>query len=115
LSVALFGVGSVALLYLVGCRAFGPRTGLLAAALLGVNFLHFQLSHVGLNDVPACFFLIAALLPSLRLLKAPRRRDFLLAGLFAGLAAATKYNFGIVLAAPLAAWGIQVWAGHRGA
>lgn len=103
LTVALLGAGTVGLLYFVGQRAFGPRSGLIAAGLLAVNFLHVHLSHFSLNDVPAGFFLVAALLPSVGLIKRPGRRGFLLAGLFAGLAAATKYNFGIVLVVPLAA------------
>ena len=102
LTVTLLGVGSVALLYVVGRRALGPAAGLLAAALLAVNLLHVQLSHLGVNDVPAAFFMVAALLPTIGLLERPSARGLLLAGLLGGLAAATKYNFGIVLAVPLA-------------
>lgn len=103
-TVVLLAAGNVGLLYVVGRKAFGPRTGLLAAALLAVNYLHVHLSHYGINDVPATFFLTAALLPSVGLLKHPNGRGFLLAGLLGGLAAATKYNYGIVLVVPLAAW-----------
>lgn len=106
-TVALLGAATVALLYVAGRRAFGPRSGLLAAALLATNLLHVHLSHFALNDVPAAFFFVAALLPAIGLLKQPTWRGLLLAGFFGGLTAATKYNFGIVLLAPLAAWSIH--------
>jgi hypothetical protein len=104
LTVALLGIASVALLYLVGRAVLGRPTGFLAALLLAVNFLHVHLSHFALNDVPATFFLVAALVPSAGLLGRPTGRDFFLAGLLGGLAAATKYNFGVVLAVPAAVW-----------
>ena len=43
----------------------------------------------------------ACLLFGVRALTAPNSLDLLLAGLLAGLAAATKYNFGVVLVLPL--------------
>src|SRR6185295_12447712 len=99
LTTALLGTGSVVLIYLVG---------LLAAAVLAVNFLHVHLSHFGLNDVPATFFLVAALVPAVALLERPSSRGYLLSGLLAGLATAAKYNGGVVLAVPLAIWLLQV-------
>ena len=107
LTVGLLGAASVGLLYRAGSRLFGRPAGLLGAALLGVNFLHVHQSQFALNDVPAAFFLVAALVPTAELLRgtgagraagAPR---LLLAGLLGGLATAAKYNFGIVLLAPL--------------
>jgi Dolichyl-phosphate-mannose-protein mannosyltransferase len=108
LTSALLGTGSVVLIFMVGRRAFGPATGLLAAAMLAVNFLHVHLSHFGLNDVPATFFLVAALVPAAALLERPSTRGYLLSGLCAGLATAAKYNCGIVLVVPLAIWLLQV-------
>jgi hypothetical protein len=108
LTVALLGTCSVALLYVVGVRVLGPDFGLLASALLAVNLLHVQLSHMSVNDVPAGFLMLAALLPSIGLFERPTRRGFLLAGLLGGLAAATKYNFGVVLVVPLVAWSLRI-------
>jgi hypothetical protein len=104
----LLGTGSVVLISMVGRRALGPPAGLLAAALLAVNFLHVHLSHFGLNDVPATFFLVATLVPAATLLERPSYRGYLMTGLLAGLATATKYNCGVVLAVPLAIWLVQV-------
>jgi hypothetical protein len=107
LTSALLGTASVVLLYLAGCTLLGPAGGLLAGALLAVNFLHVHLAHFGLNDVPATFFLVAALVPAATLLERPSARGYLLSGLCAGLATAAKYNCGIVLAVPLAIWLLQ--------
>jgi hypothetical protein len=107
LTAALLGAGTVGLLYLVGQRGFGPGTGLLAGALLAVNFLHVHLSHYGLNDALAAFFLVAALVPSVGLLRRPGRAGLLLAGLLGGLATAAKYNYAIVLVVPLVAWVVR--------
>ena len=107
LTAALLGAGTVGLLYVVGRRAFGPGTGLLAGALLAVNFLHVHLSHYGLNDALAAFFLVAALIPSAGLLRRPGRGGFLLAGVLGGLATAAKYNYAIVLVVPLVAWAVR--------
>jgi hypothetical protein len=108
LTVALLGAAAAVVLYFVGRQAFGPRTGLLAAVLFAINFLHVHLSHFSLNDVPATLFMVAALLPSVGLIRRPSRRGFLLAGLFGGLAIATKYNLGVVLAVPLTVWAVHL-------
>jgi hypothetical protein len=54
-------------------------------------------------DVPATFFVVSALIFAMRITEGHRLRDYLLAGLFAGLAAGTKYNAGVVIIAPVAA------------
>ncbi|NLC55976.1 MAG: phospholipid carrier-dependent glycosyltransferase [Armatimonadetes bacterium] len=77
--------------------------GLCAAGLLALAPLHVAHSHYLTVDVTAAFWATATLCAALRLLEAPRLRMALLAGLCAGLAAGTKYNAGIAVAAPLAA------------
>jgi hypothetical protein len=109
LTVALFGVATVPLMFVVGRRLFGPLAGAVAAGLLAASLLHVSLSQVALNDAPAAFFMVAALVPASALLRGCPKGDgsarrwglFFLAGLAAGLATATKYNFGIVLVVPL--------------
>jgi len=86
------------------CRtASGALVGLSAGLMLAVAPLQVHLSHYALNDAPASFVMAAGLLFGVRALTGGDWRDFLLAGLLAGLAAATKYNFGVVLALPLVA------------
>ena len=99
------GVGTVWATYAVGATLWGRRAGLFAALILAITPLHAQHSHFLTVDVPATFWVMLSLLWSARLAtNSPKPlRAALLAGLFAGLAAATKYNMVLVLLPALAA------------
>ena len=99
------GVGTVWATYAVGATLWGRRAGLCAALILAITPLHAQHSHFLTVDVPATFWVMLSLLWSAKLaVNHPRPlRSALLAGLFAGLAAATKYNMALVLLPALAA------------
>lgn len=58
---ALFDVGTVFFLFLLGRRLFGAAVGLLAAALLAVTVIHIQLAHFFTSDPFMTFFVVAAL------------------------------------------------------
>ena len=94
---ALIGTLAVWLLYLAGTRFFDRRVGLLAAGLLAVSFLPVFYSHLALNDVPTLAPICLSLWGTAGVLRFGRDRDYLIAGLGLGLAAATKYTGGIVL------------------
>ena len=102
LTTAILGAGTVALAGLAAARLCSPAAGLVASLALGLSLLHVNLSHLALNDVPAAFFLTAGLFFGARGLIAPRPREYVLAGLAAGLAAAAKYNAGVIVCLPLA-------------
>lgn len=90
-AMALIGTGCVWLTYALGKRLHGRATGLVAAALLGVNALHIAWSQIVRTDIHASLFMLACLLFAVRIVEHGRIRDFLLAGAFAGLATATKW------------------------
>jgi 4-amino-4-deoxy-L-arabinose transferase-like glycosyltransferase len=90
---------AAARLPVVGPRLAGLATGLI----LALAPLEVHLAHYAVNDAPASFVMAACLLFGARALAVPNSLDLLLAGLLAGLAAATKYNFGVVLVLPLVA------------
>ena len=114
-TAAVMGTLAVWLLYIAGRRFFDRRVGLLAAALLSVAFLPVFYSHLALNDVPTLAPICLALWGVAGVLRFGRRRDFALAGLGLGLAAATKYTGGIVLLPLVAAAAAQFAApGGRG-
>lgn len=101
-TAAVLGTIAVWLLYVAGRRFFDRRTGLLAAALLAVSFLPVFYSHLALNDVPTLAPIGLALWGTAGVLREGRLRDYAIAGLGLGIAAAFKYTGGIVLV-PLAA------------
>ncbi|MBM3278360.1 MAG: glycosyltransferase family 39 protein [Candidatus Handelsmanbacteria bacterium] len=93
------GTASILLLYLIGQRAGGRRLGLVAGALLSVNFLHTRDSHFLTVDIPASFHLLVAYLLYFKYLQGGRWGELAWGAVFLGLAASTKYNLGIFVAA----------------
>jgi 4-amino-4-deoxy-L-arabinose transferase-like glycosyltransferase len=100
-TTALFGALTVLGVYLAGRLCFGIRAGLLAAALLGGNYLHIIHSHYATLDVAAGFWAVLCLFFSLAWWQRGGAGRGILAGLCAGLAAATKYNAALVAVVPL--------------
>ena len=103
LTTALFGVATVYLLYLLAKRIFGEKVGLVAALFLAFTYLHARNSHYITTDVFMVFLVTLSFYFSYLVFEEGRRRDYILAGLFAGLAIAAKYNAGIIIIALLAA------------
>lgn len=91
--IALCGVLTVALTARLGERLFDRRTGLVAAAFLAIDPVHILWSQVIRSDIMASIFLILCLLATLEVAREGKRRDTLLAGLWLGLAVATKWPF----------------------
>ena len=93
------GVGTVWAVYAIGLRLWGRRAGLLAALTLAIMPLHAQHSHFLTVDVPATFWAVLSLLWAVRLANGDLRplRAALWAGVFAGLATATKYNMALAI------------------
>jgi hypothetical protein len=115
ITAAVVGTLAVWLLYLAGKRLLDRRVGLLAAGLFAVSFLPVFYSHLALNDVPTLAPICLALWGAAGVLRLGRDRDYLIAGIGLGLAAATKYTGGIVILPLLAAIAAQYLApgGHR--
>jgi 4-amino-4-deoxy-L-arabinose transferase-like glycosyltransferase len=97
---ALMGTATVWVLYRVGMR-WGRQTALLSAVMFAVMPLHVRESHYVLTDVPVTFFVMVAVLLSLRAHERATAGAFALAGIAVGLAAATKYNGAVVMIVPL--------------
>ena len=94
---ALIGTLAVWLTFVAARRFFDRRVGLVAALLMAVAFLPVFYSHVALNNVPAMAAATAALIGIAGILRRGATGDYVLAGAFVGVAAATKYLEGIVV------------------
>jgi hypothetical protein len=105
----VLGTATVAVVYGIARSLFDRTAALLAALFMALAFLHVRDSHYGTTDVPMTFFLTCAMLAIVRVYTRGRRSDAQFAGVFAGLAAATKYN-AVLLALPmLAVAGRHAW------
>jgi hypothetical protein len=109
LTSAVSGALTALALGWIGWRAVGPWTGVLGALFLALAFIHVRDSHYATNDVPAVFLLVLSVGASLSLLRRPRLRAYLLAGLFGGLATSTKYSAGLFVVPLVLAHGMTVW------
>src|SRR5919201_1469212 len=96
LAAALCMVG-VAAVYMAARRLWGVREGIVAAAVLSFAFLPVAYSRVAVTDVGSLIGVALSIYGSLRTLERGRPRDYLIAGLGAGLAVAFKYTAGLVL------------------
>ena len=90
--VALTGVGTVWVLYLLGRRSYGRRVGLCAALFLSVAFLHVRESHYIKLGILETFWVTLGSFFLIDMIQSRRLRSYLLAGLAAGAALSTNYN-----------------------
>jgi hypothetical protein len=90
------GVACVWMTYRLGRQLGGPRLGLAASAILAVNAVHIEYSQIIRTDMQASLFMLLCAQSALAIAAGGRRRDFLLAGLFAGLACATKWPAAVI-------------------
>lgn len=92
LTTATLGVLTVGVAYYIAKRLWGHRSGWIAALWVAVSSLHVANSQFATVDVPMTLMVILSLAFCVRLMATGHWRDYLLAGLFAGFAIATKYN-----------------------
>jgi hypothetical protein len=95
-TAAAAGVGVVGLSYAIASRMYHSRVGVLAGLFTAFSLLSFQMSFLGLADMPAVFLLMLAAYLALRSVEQPAdRRVYAAAAALVGLAAACKYHAGL--------------------
>lgn len=95
---AFLGTACVFLLYHLIRRHFSRETALLSAFFLAVAFLPVRDSHYVYTDTPLILVLVASFFPILNLTAARSGwKDHLGAGVWIGLATATKYNGAMII------------------
>ncbi len=88
-------------------RAIGRSSALLAAALLAFSPWAITHAHYITVDAPAALFAAVAVLAAVRVLEHGDARDYLLAGMLAGLATGTKYQDVLVVVPLLTAHALR--------
>jgi len=100
----VFFAGLLIFTYLTARELAGRGTALFAAAAVGTAPLVTLNARYMYVDIPALFYLAASLYFSIRLTKQGKLRNYVLAGVFGGLAAGTKIQCGLVA--------VIVWLAH---
>lgn len=106
----LFSVGTVWWSACLGDLTGRHRAGWIAALLLALCAPHVRQSGLAAVDMPMVFWYVGATWASVRLLEQERLRDYTLAGVLVGLAAASKYPGALAGVATAAA---HLMAGRR--
>lgn len=110
----VLSVSTVGLVILLGRRLCGYGAGLAAGVIIAVLPLHTRFSHLATLDVPLTFWLTLSLFFAVGIVRRGAWRDYLVAGLCAGLAMSTKYpgvaGLAVVVAAGLLRVPSQQWA-----
>lgn len=94
---ALLGALTIIPVYFIGRNLFNRRIGLLSALIFALLPFHIKHSHYALIDVPMVFLLTWALFFASQVYLWGENKYYLLFGLFAGLAASTKYNGALII------------------
>jgi hypothetical protein len=112
---ASVGTLSVLVVFRLGRQLRDDATGVVAALFLTFAFIHARSSHFGTTDVVMTYLIVYAVSILIDAHRTRRRRDFAIAGLVAGLAAATKYNAVVLIVPMLVSHGLTVFdaRGHR--
>ncbi len=104
---AVVGAATVPIAFLAARRLWGTTAGLAAATVLALSFAHVQQSQYIKVDVPSGLWSAVCLWLAMVGVTGGGRRWLIAAGAAAGLAAATKYNAGLCVVAPLALWAVH--------
>ncbi len=105
---ATLGAATVFPIYLIGKKLFTEKAGFLAALVLSLVPFHAWHSHYALIDVPMVFWLSWSLYFSAKLYFESKPVNYVLAGLFAGFAASTKYHGAFALLAVIFAHVLRI-------
>jgi Dolichyl-phosphate-mannose-protein mannosyltransferase len=111
-AMALIGVGTIWLAFLIARRLFDDRVAVVAAAFVALNAVHIAWSQIIRTDIPCSLFMLAALLFAIRSGQEGRLRDTIYAAMFAGVATATKWPGSTVMIA-VAGAAFHLWRADR--
>jgi len=93
---AIMGTVTVPVIYMAAEPVFGPGAALVSAAIVTVAYIHVRESKFAKVEAPAGLWLAVSILMMLRITSRGHWRDYVLASVFCGLAAATHYTAGAI-------------------
>jgi hypothetical protein len=96
--IAIFGVTNILLIYVIGKKLFDSYTGLIAALFLAIDPMNIVWSFILKPDMLMSALVLTAFLFICKLYTSTgEKNNYILIGLFIGLAAAAKYNAILVI------------------
>lgn len=107
LPALVLGCCTIPLVWYMARRMFGGVAGLFAAIIVALSDFHIQYSRMALTDVPALFFILAAIGLGLEGIERRSPRIMAVAGFVTGIAWWTKYTGWLPLA--VVAAGSAIW------
>jgi hypothetical protein len=90
---AVFSLGTIPVIYLVGKYLFNKKVGLIAAFFLAINYKSVVYAHLGLPDAYSAFFLVLAFLSAILVYQRQSSKYYVLAGIASALSFSVKYQF----------------------
>jgi len=96
---AFLGIATVFITYKITFYMTNRKTGIIASGFLALTYIHVRNSHYDTTDIPVTFFIMCSTLFLLNTNVMTTLRNYLISGIFAGLAAGTKY-IGILMILP---------------
>lgn len=99
----LFDTGTIVVVYILALSCADRRTAILTALLVAINPLHIREAQMINVDTPLTFFSAFSIFCAYKLYGASDKKWYVMAGVFVGLAAATKYNGGLLVPVVVAA------------
>jgi 4-amino-4-deoxy-L-arabinose transferase-like glycosyltransferase len=102
----VLGTATILGVFVLGKRSWNRHAGLLAAVFLATLPFHMRHSQYVTTDVGSAWFVLLAYLSATAMLQTGCWRAYLFAGLWAGLAASTKYNAGVIVLPIVVAHGL---------
>jgi len=100
---ALFGAGAIAVTYVIARRIVPSPLALFPPLLLAIMPVHIVQSGLTTTDIPVGFMVGVVTLAAMVFAETGGLTAFVTSLIFVGLAAATKYNSGLILVTPLLA------------
>ncbi len=100
---SLMSAGTVGACAFLARRLYGSMGGLVAASFAAVMLLPVRFSHLAITDNPAVLWITLALLWAVRMVQERGRWDAAVAGVFVGLATATKFPSALIAVAVVVA------------
>jgi len=92
LLTVLLSIGTIFLVYRIGTKMYSRRVGMIASLFLIFSHVHNKISHYQVPDAPMIFFFMLSFLLIWQIYEKGDTKYYVLAGLCAGLAMATKYG-----------------------